>query len=162
MASVGLTEAQARAGGHGITTARFPFAALGRAHAYGATDGMVKVVADRSSGAVLGTHIIGPGASDLIAEAALAVTHGVTLPPVYQVRSAGCPEPARARGLPDRGLLQHAYSSFPFGWFHGKRKCGDGHASGMRTRTCSWPDVHYRKQCIRRGELVVAPRGDRN
>ncbi|MFF7231181.1 dihydrolipoyl dehydrogenase [Streptomyces sioyaensis] len=79
VASVGLTEAQAREAGHEITTARFPFAALGRAHAYGATDGMVKVVADRSSGAVLGAHIIGPGASDLIAEAALAVTHGVTL-----------------------------------------------------------------------------------
>ncbi|MEW9519703.1 dihydrolipoyl dehydrogenase [Streptomyces tubercidicus] len=79
VASVGLTEAQAREAGHEITTARFPFAALGRAHAYGATDGMVKVVAERSSGAVLGAHIIGPGASDLIAEAALAVTHGVTL-----------------------------------------------------------------------------------
>lgn len=79
VASVGLTEAQAREDGHEITTARFPFAALGRAHAYGATDGMVKVVADRSSGAVLGAHIIGPGASDLIAEAALAVTHGMTL-----------------------------------------------------------------------------------
>ncbi|MFD3421404.1 dihydrolipoyl dehydrogenase [Streptomyces decoyicus] len=79
VASVGLTEAQARETGHEITAARFPFAALGRAHAYGATDGMVKVVADRSSGAVLGAHIIGPGASDLIAEAALAVTHGVTL-----------------------------------------------------------------------------------
>ncbi|MYT18448.1 dihydrolipoamide dehydrogenase [Streptomyces sp. SceaMP-e96] len=79
VASVGLTEAQAREAGHETTTARFPFAALGRAHAYGATDGMVKVVADRSSGAVLGTHIIGPGASDLIAEAALAVTHGLTL-----------------------------------------------------------------------------------
>ncbi|WP_420706633.1 dihydrolipoyl dehydrogenase family protein [Streptomyces sp. FxanaC1] len=54
VASVGLTEAQAREVGHEITAARFPFAALGRAHAYGATDGMVKVVADRSSGAVLG------------------------------------------------------------------------------------------------------------
>ncbi|MGW4823216.1 dihydrolipoyl dehydrogenase family protein [Streptomyces sp. NPDC004227] len=79
VASVGLTEAEAVQAGHDITSARFPFAALGRAHAYGATEGMVKVVAERAGGKVLGTHIIGPGASDLIAEAALALTHGATL-----------------------------------------------------------------------------------
>ncbi|WP_432097360.1 dihydrolipoyl dehydrogenase [Streptomyces sp. bgisy100] len=79
VAAVGLTEAEAIAAGHDVTTARFPFAALGRAHAYGATEGLVKVVAERSGGKVLGTHIIGPGASDLIAEAALALTHGATL-----------------------------------------------------------------------------------
>ncbi|MFG2096805.1 dihydrolipoyl dehydrogenase [Streptomyces sp. NPDC048612] len=79
VASVGLTEAAAVAAGHEVTSARFPFAALGRAHAYGATEGMVKIVAERDGGRVLGTHIIGPGASDLIAEAALALTHGATL-----------------------------------------------------------------------------------
>ncbi|MFJ8301155.1 dihydrolipoyl dehydrogenase [Streptomyces sp. NPDC094447] len=79
VASVGLTEAQAAHEGFEVVAARFPFAALGRAHTYGATEGMAKIVADGKTGKVLGTHIIGPGASDLIAESALALSHDATL-----------------------------------------------------------------------------------
>lgn len=79
VASVGLTEAQAVHEGFEVTAARFPFAALGRAQTYGETEGMAKIVADARTGRVLGTHIIGPGASDLIAESALALTHDATL-----------------------------------------------------------------------------------
>ncbi|MER8036146.1 dihydrolipoyl dehydrogenase [Streptomyces hydrogenans] len=79
VASVGLTEACAVHEGHAVVAARFPFAALGRAHTYGATEGMAKVVADSRTGRVLGMHIIGPGASELIAAPALALTHDATL-----------------------------------------------------------------------------------
>src|ERR671933_2100161 len=79
VASVGLSEAKAREAGHDVVIGRFPFAALGRAQTYGATDGLVKIVADRKYGEVLGVHIIGPSASDLIPEAAPALNLEATL-----------------------------------------------------------------------------------
>jgi dihydrolipoamide dehydrogenase len=79
VASVGLTEARARDAGHDVVVGRFPFTALGRAQTYGATEGLVKVVADRRYGEVLGVHIIGPGASDLIPEGVLAMHLEATL-----------------------------------------------------------------------------------
>src|SRR5579859_5042269 len=79
VASVGLTEAQAREAGHDVVAGRFPFAALGRAQTYGNTDGLIKVVADKKYGEILGVHIIGPSASDLIPEAVLALQLEATL-----------------------------------------------------------------------------------
>jgi dihydrolipoamide dehydrogenase len=79
VASVGLTERSAREQGFDVVTGRFPFAALGRAQTYGATDGMIKVVADRRYGELLGLHIIGPSATDLIAEGVLALNLEATL-----------------------------------------------------------------------------------
>ena len=79
IASVGVTEAAARAAGHEVVVGRFPFAASGRAQSYGATEGMVKVVADRQFGEILGVHIIGPGAAELIPEGVLAIELEATL-----------------------------------------------------------------------------------
>jgi dihydrolipoamide dehydrogenase len=79
VASVGLTEAKAREAGHDVVVGKFPFAALGRAQTYGSTDGLIKVVADRKYGEVLGVHIIGPSASDLIPEGVLALQLEATL-----------------------------------------------------------------------------------
>jgi len=79
VASVGLTEAKAREAGHDVVIGKFPFAALGRAQTFGATDGLVKIVADKRYGEVLGVHIIGPSASDLIPEGVLAITLEATL-----------------------------------------------------------------------------------
>lgn len=79
VASVGLTEAAARSAGHDVVVGRFPFSALGRAQTYGSTEGLVKVVADRAYGEVLGVHIIGPGASDLIPEGVKALRLEATL-----------------------------------------------------------------------------------
>jgi dihydrolipoamide dehydrogenase len=73
VASVGLTEAAARTAGHDVKVGRFPFAALGRAQTYGDTEGQVKIVTDAKYGEILGVHIIGAAASDLIAEATLAI-----------------------------------------------------------------------------------------
>ena len=78
IASVGLTEAQAKENGRALKVGKFPFAALGRAMSLRETDGFVKVVADAGDGRVLGLHIVGPNASDLISEAALALEMGAT------------------------------------------------------------------------------------
>jgi len=79
VASVGLTEAKAVEQGHDVAVGKFPFSALGRAQSYGATEGLVKVVAESRYHQVLGMHIIGPSASDLIAEAVLAINMEATL-----------------------------------------------------------------------------------
>jgi len=71
VASVGLTEKQAREKGHEVKVGKFPFSAIGRAQIHGDTAGFVKIVADSKSGQLLGTHIIGAEATELIAEPAL-------------------------------------------------------------------------------------------
>jgi dihydrolipoamide dehydrogenase len=71
--SVGLTEAQAKAAGHDVTVGTFPFRALARARMAGETDGFVKIVAEKKYDEVLGVHIIGPRATELVAEAVLAL-----------------------------------------------------------------------------------------
>jgi dihydrolipoamide dehydrogenase len=73
IATAGLTEEAAKAEGHDVRVGKFPFAALGRAMTLRETDGFVKVVTDKPSGRVLGIHIVGPSASDLISEAVLAL-----------------------------------------------------------------------------------------
>jgi len=77
IAYVGKSEAQARAEGLEPRVGSFPFAALGRALVLGETDGLVKVVAD-PEGYVLGVTIMGPRATDLIAEGVLAVHQGMS------------------------------------------------------------------------------------
>ena len=79
IAHVGLGEKEAKERGLEIRIGRFPFAASGRALTLGQSEGFVKVVADAGSGRLLGVHIIGPRATDLIAEATLAVQNGLTL-----------------------------------------------------------------------------------
>ncbi|MBI2369843.1 MAG: dihydrolipoyl dehydrogenase [Deltaproteobacteria bacterium] len=74
VASLGLTEGQARERGHEVRVGKFPLQASGRALTLGEPEGLVKVVADAASGELIGVHIVGHGASDLIAEAALART----------------------------------------------------------------------------------------
>lgn len=78
IASVGLREFQAEEKGLKTKTGRFQFRALGKAHAMGEIAGFVKIVADHGSDKVLGVHIIGPHASDLIHEAAIAIKAGLT------------------------------------------------------------------------------------
>ncbi|HUK49822.1 MAG TPA: FAD-dependent oxidoreductase, partial [Terriglobales bacterium] len=79
IATVGLTETQAKEKGYDPIVGRFPFTALGRALIAGETEGFVKIVADKASNLVLGVHIVGPEASDLISEGALAIEMGATV-----------------------------------------------------------------------------------
>jgi dihydrolipoamide dehydrogenase len=71
--SVGLTERAARERGHDVCVGAFPFGVLGRAKMSGETEGFVKIVADKGSDEVLGVHMIGARATELVAEATLAL-----------------------------------------------------------------------------------------
>ena len=77
--SVGLTEAQARAQGKRVKIGKFPFMANSKATIKGSHDGFVKVVSDEQFGEILGVHIIGPEAYELIAEAVLAMEAEATV-----------------------------------------------------------------------------------
>lgn len=76
LASVGATEEQLKASGVAYKAGQFPFAANARAKAIGTTDGFVKVLADANTDRVLGVHIVGPRASDVLAEAVVAMEFG--------------------------------------------------------------------------------------
>ena len=78
IATVGLTEEEAKKQGYTTKTGKFPFMASGRALAMNETNGMVKVVTDAKTDQILGVHMIGPEVSELIAEATLAIELGAT------------------------------------------------------------------------------------
>ncbi|MEZ5063256.1 MAG: dihydrolipoyl dehydrogenase [bacterium] len=73
VASVGLSEKAARDAGYDVVVGKFPFSASGKARILEATDGFVKIVSEKKYDQVLGVHIIGPKATELIAEAGLAL-----------------------------------------------------------------------------------------
>ena len=73
VASVGLTEAKARARGYDVVAAKFPFAASGKAAILGRGDGFVKIVRETRHDQLLGVHILGPKATELIAEASITL-----------------------------------------------------------------------------------------
>jgi dihydrolipoamide dehydrogenase len=77
--SVGLTEAQAKAAGYKVKVGKFPFVANSKATILGSHDGFVKVVADEKYGEILGVHIIGPQAYELISEAVTAMEAEATV-----------------------------------------------------------------------------------
>jgi dihydrolipoamide dehydrogenase len=76
VASVGKTEEELNRDAVPYATGRFPFSANGRARCMDEGEGFVKILAHQSTGRVLGVHIIGPRASDMIAEAVTVMTYG--------------------------------------------------------------------------------------
>jgi dihydrolipoamide dehydrogenase len=96
IASYGLTEDAARQSGHDIQTGKIPFAAIGKALVLGEKDGFVKVIADRKTGDIVGVHMIGAHATDLISEAALA---GVLNATPWEVGQMIHPHPTLAEAL---------------------------------------------------------------
>jgi dihydrolipoamide dehydrogenase len=79
IATVGLTEDEAKEAGHNVKTGSFPFAANGKALSANAPQGFVKFVADADDDTLLGVHIVGHDASNLISEAALGIEMGATV-----------------------------------------------------------------------------------
>lgn len=79
VASVGLTEEEARSQGFDVVTGKFPFRASGRAMSLNATEGFAKVVVDKNSDKLLGLHMIGPEVTELLAEGTLALELGATV-----------------------------------------------------------------------------------
>jgi dihydrolipoamide dehydrogenase len=73
VASVGLTEAKAKERGHDVVVGKFPFTASGKAKILGQAEGFVKFVCDARYGEVLGAHIVGPKATELISEITVAM-----------------------------------------------------------------------------------------
>lgn len=79
IAAVGLTEKQAKEAGYKVRTGRFNVSGNGRALALNSTDGFAKLVEDADTGKLLGCHIVGPHASEMICEAVLAIRQGITV-----------------------------------------------------------------------------------
>jgi dihydrolipoamide dehydrogenase len=78
VASVGKTEEELKEAGVAYNKGNFPFSANSRARANGYTDGFVKVLADKETDKILGCHIIGPNAGEMIAEAVIAIEYGAS------------------------------------------------------------------------------------
>jgi dihydrolipoamide dehydrogenase len=107
IATAGLGEQQAKERGLDVRIGKFPFSALGRAMAVNETDGFIKVVADRATHELLGVHIVGPGATDLISEGVLALEMHAFLEDVGLTMH---PHPTLGEGLMEASMngLGHA------------------------------------------------------
>lgn len=79
LASVGLTEQEAKDAGYTVRIGKFPLSASGRAASLGVDSGLVKLVADEKTDLLLGFHMVGPNAGEIVAEATLAMEMGATL-----------------------------------------------------------------------------------
>jgi dihydrolipoamide dehydrogenase len=101
VAGVGMTEAQA-AQFHDVEAVRYPFAACAKALLMNRTFGMVKIVAEKKFGQVLGVHIIGPHATDMIAEAVLGMTLEMT---VDELAQAVHPHPTLSEAVMEAGQM---------------------------------------------------------
>lgn len=110
LAAVGLTEREARERYDEVQVGRFPFAANGKALALGESDGLVKVIAEPRYGQVVGVGLVGPGATELVAEAALAVAEECTLDELSEVIHAHptLAETVREAALAAAGRPLHA------------------------------------------------------
>ena len=96
LASVGLTEEEARKKGHDITVSKFPLAANGKALAEGEATGFVKIISDNEYGEVIGVHIMASNATDMISEAIVAMQLEST---VYDIAKAIHPHPTLSEAV---------------------------------------------------------------
>ena len=88
VASIGLTEAAAKEKGYDVVAAKFPFRGIGKALILDETDGFVKIVAEKKYDEVLGVHVIGPKATELISPASVALAHEATVESLAHVVQA--------------------------------------------------------------------------
>ncbi|ALF11455.1 dihydrolipoyl dehydrogenase [Parageobacillus thermoglucosidasius] len=101
VASVGLTEEEAKAKGYDIKVGKFPFKAIGKALVFGETEGFVKIVADRKTNDLLGVHMVGPHVTDMISEAELARVLDAT---PWEVAHAIHPHPTLSEAMAEAAL----------------------------------------------------------
>ncbi len=133
VASVGLTEREAREKGYEVKVGRFPWAALGKAAIIGETEGLVKIVAEAKYGELLGVHIMGPSATDLIAEACVALQCEATVEELYRTIHA---HPTQAEALKEaaHGVLGTPHPDIP----PPRRKKEPGPAGPSSSSTGGW------------------------
>jgi dihydrolipoamide dehydrogenase len=101
VASVGLTESQAKEQGYEVKVGKFPFQAIGKALVYGETDGFVKIVADKNSDDLLGVHMVGPHVTDMISEAGLAKVLDAT---PWEIAESIHPHPTLAEAIGEAAM----------------------------------------------------------
>ncbi|MBO8163110.1 MAG: dihydrolipoyl dehydrogenase [Brevibacillus sp.] len=101
LASVGMSEAEAKQRGYEVKTGKFSFKALGKALVFGENDGFVKLVADAKTNDLLGVHMIGPHVTDLISEAGLAMVLDAT---PWELGHAIHPHPALSEAIGEAAL----------------------------------------------------------
>ncbi|MDE0527288.1 MAG: dihydrolipoyl dehydrogenase [Truepera sp.] len=104
LASVGMTEQEATEAGYRVRTGRFPLSASGRAATLDTNEGVIKLIADRETDLLLGFHMVGPNAGDLVGEAALAIEMGATLEDIALTQHA---HPTLAEGIME--AAEHAH-----------------------------------------------------
>lgn len=104
VASIGLTEEAARSRGYEVVVGQFPFSALGKAKILDDTRGFVKIVAEKKYDEVLGVHIIGPHATELISEATAALNLEATAASLFQAVHA---HPTLAEAMGEAALAVH-------------------------------------------------------
>jgi dihydrolipoamide dehydrogenase len=85
LSRVGLTEEEAKEKGYDVVVGKFPFSANGKAFLQGQGEGIVKIIADGKDGPIVGVHILGPHASDLIQEGTLAVATGMKVSELTEI-----------------------------------------------------------------------------
>jgi dihydrolipoamide dehydrogenase len=102
--SVGLTEAEAREQGYDVQIGKFPFTALGKAKIEGKTAGFVKIVRDKKYDELLGVHIVGAHATDLIAEACVALSVEATAEELFRTVHA---HPTLAESIMEAAHASH-------------------------------------------------------
>lgn len=112
VAGVGLTEAEACRRGANVKVSQFPFSANPKARIYGESDGLVRLICEADSGRLLGVHLMGPHATDMISEGALAVQAGLTADDLAWRTHAHptLPEAMLEAALGFRGTAVHAHS----------------------------------------------------
>ncbi|MCY0888982.1 MAG: dihydrolipoyl dehydrogenase [Alicyclobacillaceae bacterium] len=101
VASIGWTEAEATKRGHRVKVGKFPFQAIGKALVHGDGSGFAKVVADAETEDILGVHLVGPHATDLISEASLAMVLNAT---PWEIAHTIHPHPTLAEVLGEAAL----------------------------------------------------------
>ena len=104
LASVGMTEQEAKDAGHKVRVGTFPLAASGRAMTLGVSEGIVKVIGDEETDLLLGFHMVGPSAGDMVSEAALAIEMGATLEDISLTQHA---HPTIAESLMEAAEAAH-------------------------------------------------------
>jgi len=104
VATVGLSEEEAKAAGHEVRTGKFPLAASGRARTMNETDGLIKLVGDAKSDQLLGMHIVAPQAESLIGEGVIALEMGAT---IEDIGLSIHPHPTLTESIMDAAELMH-------------------------------------------------------
>ena len=107
VASVGLTEAKARERGYDVQVGKVPFGAIGKAAIVGKTEGFVKIVREKKYDEVLGVHIIGVHATDLIAEACTALQLETTAEELFRAVHA---HPTLGEAMADAAHATHGHA----------------------------------------------------